>query len=194
MCSSVTQSETVSQILSSILIVFLPPQLLAIMLTVPPPLGPKPRDILEQFYDNEENWKQTSTASSCDDFDNYPSWLHWSPSKKNQINDFFADIPPLPKVRKSRKAMIGALPVPDDEDSSDDDEGEEEEGAEDEDEDEEEEGAEEEDDEDPEAVEAEADGNIYEDEDDRAKDYDDDPMSGLSGPSLTSGSEYQPSR
>jgi nucleosome binding factor SPN SPT16 subunit len=79
--------------------------------------------------------------------------------------------PPPPK--KKRKAMIGALPVPDDDDSSGDDEEEEEE--------EEEEEAE------------EGGGNIYEDEDDRAKDYDDDLMSGLSGPSLTSGSEYQPS-
>jgi hypothetical protein len=132
-----------------------------------------------------------STAPSCDDFEYCPSWLHWSPSKKNQINDFFADIPPLPKVRK---AMIGYLSVPgsSDEDDSDDDEEKEEEGAEGEGEEEEE--AEGEGDEDPEAVEAEADGDIYEDEDDRAKDYDDDPMSGLSGPSLTSGSEYQPSR
>lgn len=122
-----------------------------------------------------------STAPSCDDFDYYPSWLHWSPSKKNQINDLFADVPPL---RKVRKAMIVAMSVPgsSDEDNSDDDEEKEEEWAEGE------------GDEDPEAVEAEADGNIYEDEDDRAKDYDDDPMSGLSGPSLTSGSEYQPSR
>jgi hypothetical protein len=143
------------------------------MLTVPLRLGPKPKEILGQFYDNKEAWKHMSTAPSCNHSDNYPSWLHWSPSEKNQINAFFADIPPLPKVREARKARIGGLLVPG---SSDEDENDDEEE-----EDEEEEGEE------------EAGGNIYEDVEDRAKDYDDDPMSGLSGPSLTSGSSYEPS-
>jgi hypothetical protein len=96
--------------------------------------------------------------------------------------------PPPPK--KKRKAMIGALPVPDDDDSSGDDEEEEEYDYKDEEEDDDED-VEEEEEEEEEAE--EGGGNIYEDEADRAKDYDDDLMSGLSGPSLTSGSEYQPS-
>jgi hypothetical protein len=156
------------------------------VLTVPLPLGPKPKDILNQFYENEKAWNDMSTAPSCNHLDQNPSWLHWSPSKKNQINDFFADIPPLPKPRK---AMLGALPIPG---SSDEDSSNNEDGEEDDDKDEEEDEDEDEEEEEEEAE--EGDGDIYEDEDDRAKDYDDDPMSGLSGPSLTSGSEYQPSR
>ena len=159
------------------------------MLTVPLLLGLKPKDILKLFYENEEAWKAMSTAPSCNYLDQHPSWLHWSPSGKNQINDFFADIPPSPKVRGQRKAMIGGLPVPG---SSDEGEGEDDDD-DDEEEEEQEEEEEEEEEEDPKPLEAEAGGNIYEDKEHRAKDYDDDPMSGLSGPSLTSGSSYEPS-
>jgi hypothetical protein len=71
-----------------------------------------------------------STAPSCNELDLFPQRLHWAPNEKLQINDFFDDIPSLPKVKKV-KARIGGLAVPDsdDEKSSSDEEEEEDEDA-----------------------------------------------------------------
>jgi hypothetical protein len=52
-------------------------------------LGPTPKEILKSFYANEGSWKEMSTAPSCNDIDLHPSWLHWLPNKKLQINNFF---------------------------------------------------------------------------------------------------------
>jgi hypothetical protein len=144
-----------------------------------------------------------ATAPSCNDFDLHSSRLHWMPNKKFQMGDFFADVPPLPKEKSVKvkkgglvaKAKIGGLVVPtssDEESSSSEDEDPKagkgklyDDGGEEEEEEEENEDKDEDDDL-PDAP----------DEDDEAEenDYDDDPMNGSSGPSLSSGSEFRPSR
>lgn len=145
-----------------------------------------------------------ATAPSCNDFDLHSSRLHWVPNKKFQIGDFFGNVPPLPKEKKV-KAKVGGLVVPtssDEESSSSEDEDE------DEDEDpkagkfgngklydDEGEGEEEEDEEDKDEDEDDDLPDALDGDDEAEKnDYDDDPMDGSSGPSLSSGSEFRPSR
>ncbi|KAG9553928.1 kinase-like protein, partial [Aureobasidium melanogenum] len=181
--------------------------LLEEMLYIDPKDRPSPQDIIEWFYKNKDKWEDMATAPSCDDFDLYPSWLHWSPSEEFQINDFFEKAPSSSRKEKKTKKKIGGLPVPgsSDEDSSDDDEDDEHKGplkgkkggvddhdhnilhasgvypGDEEYEDEYGEEEEEEDEED----EGEEGGEEEEEEFDE-----DDPMAGSSGPSLTSGSEF----
>ncbi|KAG9638013.1 kinase-like protein, partial [Aureobasidium melanogenum] len=182
--------------------------LLEEMLYIDPKNRPSPQDIIEWFYKNKDKWEGMATAPSCDDFDLYPSWLHWSPSEEFQINDFFEKAPSSSRKEKKTKKKIGGLPVPgsSDEDSSDDDEDDEHKGplkgkkggvddhdhnilhasgvypGDEEYEDEYGEEEEEEDEED----EGEEGGEEEEEEE-----FDeDDPMAGSSGPSLTSGSEF----
>lgn len=103
--------------------------LLEDMLSTDPEKRPSPQDIIEWFYENKNEWEEMATAPGCNDLDLYPSWLHWSPSGDYQINDFFGDVPSLPKKKKG-KNKIGGLSVPgsSNRDSSDDDEDDEQKG------------------------------------------------------------------
>ncbi|KAG9963225.1 kinase-like protein, partial [Aureobasidium melanogenum] len=182
--------------------------LLEEMLYIDPKDRPSPQDIIEWFFKNKDKWEDMATAPSCDDFDLYPSWLHWSPSEDFQINDFFEKAPSSSRKEKKTKKKIGGLPVPgsSDEDSSDDDEDDEHKGplkgkkggvddhdqnilhasgvypGDEEYEDEYGEEEEEEDEEDE--------GEEGEEEEEEEEFDEDDPMAGSSGPSLTSGSEF----
>ncbi|KAI4719568.1 hypothetical protein E4T48_04255 [Aureobasidium sp. EXF-10727] len=188
--------------------------LLEAMLSNKPASRPTPKDILEWLFDEnvQPRWRTMATAPECNDPDLSSSWLHWSPNEKNQINDFFDDVPSLPKKKKTK---IGGLPVPDsssDDDDDDDDDDEEEEDndvglikakgknllgvvmADSDDDDEDLPGA---DEDDFGSEEEEEDEDEVEDEVDGIEDLDpdfDDPMAGSSGPSLSSGSPYNPSR
>lgn len=159
-------------------------------------LGPTPRQIIEEFYDNEAYWKEMSTSPSCDQSDLYLSWLHWAPSEKFRLNDLFDKGEVLPDDDSDEDDdeddpedfssdgdgdgdPMPGTPKPADDEDEDQDEGE----GEDEDESGDDDG-----DEDEDEDEAEDEG-----EDEEENDYDDG-MDGSSGPSLTSGSEYVPSR
>ncbi|KAK6002591.1 hypothetical protein QM012_001341 [Aureobasidium pullulans] len=191
--------------------------LLEKMLYISPRARPTPKRILERYFENKDKWEEMATAPSCNEFDLYPSWLHWSPSEDFQIHDFFDNTPSLPKKSK----MTGGLQRPGsgDEHSSDDDEDDEHKGhpkakkgimlaskecdhhvhhiphasgahPEDEGSDEEDEEESEEEDDDEDEYEDE-DGEGAEEEEGE-EDYDeDDPMQGSSGPSLTSSSAFE---
>lgn len=103
--------------------------LLEDMLSTDPEERPSPQAIIEWFYESKIEWKEMATAPSCNDLDLYPSWLHWSPSGDYQINDFFSDVPSLPKKKKGKNNIEDLSgPSSSDEDSSDDDEDDEQEG------------------------------------------------------------------